>query len=284
MRLNVVDILSEQLYGLLAVLPALLKAVFILIIGLIIARILRRLVKRGLQLIGLDKLADKLNEIELFRSSGVQLKISNLVGSLVYYFTLLVFFMASIEALGMQMVSQLLADLIDYIPQAITAFALLLVGLFVADAIKKMIQSACKSLGIKGGNLIATVIFYFIFLNVILISLRQAELQTEFMENNMSIILAGVAGAFAIGYGLASRNIMANILASFYNRGRLNIGDEISIEGRRGEIIQLSGNSITLRVTDAETELIIPFHKLSTVGVEVHSRRGDENTLPPHEG
>lgn len=284
MELNVVDILREQFYSILSVLPALLKAVVILAIGVIIAKILRRLVGRGIQLIGLDKLAHKLENVDIFRSSGIELKLSSLLGNLVYYFVLLVFIMTSIEALGMQMISRLLADFIDYVPQAIVALALLLVGLFVADMIKKVVESTGQSLGIKGASLIATVIFYFIFLNVILISLRQAELQTEFMENNISIILAGVAGAFAVGYGLASKNIMANILASFYNRGRLNIGDEISIEGNRGEIIQLSANSITLRVSDKETELIIPFHKLSTAAVEVHSRRGDDNTLPPHEG
>ncbi|PHI20497.1 hypothetical protein CEQ90_07025 [Lewinellaceae bacterium SD302] len=278
---SIADILQAQLMGLLTLLPSLLKAVVVLIIGILIAKLLRKLVRKGVELIGLDKLAAKLNEVDMLQQANIEIKVSKLLGNIVYYFVLLVFVMTAIEALGMQMISQLLVDFINYIPQALTALLVLLLGLFLADFIKKIVRTTCLSLGINAGNMIGTVIFYFIFLNIILIALRQAELQTEFMENNISVILAGVAGAFAIGYGLASKNVMANILASFYNGGRLMVGDEVTIEGRRGEVIALSTNAITLR--SEESELVIPFSKLSEVGVEIHSRRGEENALPPHE-
>ncbi|MEL6276235.1 MAG: mechanosensitive ion channel domain-containing protein, partial [Bacteroidota bacterium] len=123
------------------------------------------------------------------------------------------------------------------------------------------------------------VVFYFIFLNIVLIALRQADLQTSFMETNISIILAGVAGAFAIGYGFASKDIMSNLLASFYNRGRLEVGDEITIDGRRGEIIQINNNTITLRTETSE--ILMPYRMVTNGGVEIHSRRDRPNTLPP---
>lgn len=279
---KILEILTEQLYGLLDVLPSILKALVVFLIGLMIARILRNLIRRLIKLIGLDRFAEKINQVDMIRQSGAEIKISNLLSGLVYYFVVLVFTMTAIEALGMAMISNLLSDFINYIPNAITAFVMLLIGLFLADLLKKIIQTTCQSLNIKAGNIIANVIFYFIFLNVVLIALRQANMQTEFMENNITVILAGVAGAFALGYGMASRPIMSNMLSSFYNRGRLSVGDEVTINGRRGEIIQLSTSSITLR--SEESELIIPFQELSKSGVEIHSRRGSENALPPHEG
>jgi len=278
---QLLDLLTQQFQTIVAVLPAILKALVIFIVGLILARVFRRLIKKGVQLIGLDKLADRLNDVEFLQRSGLEIKPSGILSSLAYYFTLLVFLMASIEALGMRMISDLMRDLINYIPQALTAFVVLLIGIFLADFVKKIVLAACRSLNISAGNLIANVVFYFIFLNIVLIALRQAELQTNFMENNISIILAGVAGAFAIGYGLASRDVMSNLLASFYNRGRLEIGDEVSIAGQRGEIIQMNNNSLTLRTESSE--VIIPFHKLTKDGVEIHSRRDRPNTLPPHE-
>lgn len=279
---TITGILYNQFLGLLDVLPAILKAVVIFAIGIIIARLLRRLIKRLVKLIGLDRFAEKINQVDMIQQAGIEIKVSSLLSSLVYYFIVLVFTMTAIEALGMAMVTKLLADFINYIPNAITALVVLLIGLFLADLLKKIILTTCQSLNIKAGNLISNVIFYFIFLNILLIALRQANMQTEFMENNITVILAGVAGAFALGYGLASRQIMANMLSSFYNRGRLSVGDEITINGRRGEVIQLSTSSITLRSNDSE--LIIPFQELSKSGVEIHTRRGSENTLPPHTG
>lgn len=277
---EVIYILKAQLVGLLNVLPALIKAIIIFGVGYIIAKVLRKLILKGAELVGLDRLGEKLNEIELFQKSGLEFKLSIILSSIVYYFVLLVFTMTAVEALGMRMISQLFVDFINYIPQALTAFVLLLLGLFVADFVKKIVLATCRSLNISAGNLIANVVFYFIFLNIILIALRQANLQTEFMENNISVILAGVAGAFAIGYGLASRDLMSNLLASFYNRGRLEVGDEITIGGHRGEIIQMNTNNITLR--SEKTEIIVPYHKLTTDGLEIHSRRERTNTLPPN--
>jgi hypothetical protein len=178
-------------------------------------------------------------------------------------------------------ISDMMVSTIAYIPNAITAFVVLLIGVFIADSIKKVVAAACRGLGISAGNLIASIVFYFILLNIILIALRQAQLQTEFMEDNISIIVAGVVGAFAIGYGLASRHLMGSILASFYNRGRIRVGDEISVEGKRGEVITINNNALTLRGEDSD--FIIPFSKVASEGVEIHSRPDAGPALPPHE-
>ncbi len=273
---------SGFLLYLLTLLPALVKALVIFIVGRFLARLFARLVETALRALGIDKLAAKLKQIDLIASSNVEVVISAVVGKIVYYIVMLIVLMAAIEALQLQMVSELVADLIDYIPKALSAFAVLVLGLFVADLIKKLVLTTCRSLGLSSANLVANVVFFFIFINIILIALNQADLQTEFMEQNIGIILAGVVAAFAIGYGFASRDIMSNLLAAFYNRDRLRIGDEITISGRRGEVIQLNNNNIVLRTT--ESEVVVPFKVLSEIGVEIHSRAGSANVLPPHEG
>lgn len=277
---EILQALKMQLLSLASIIPSLLKAVVLLLLGIILAKILRRAVTKLIAVTGLDRLADKINDVELIQKSNFELKLSKLLGGLVYYFTLLVFVMAVVEALGMKMISDLIAKFIDYVPQAFTAFIILLLGLFFADFIKKVVYGACRSLKIAAAALISNVIFYFIFLNVLLIALQQAELQTKFMENNITVILAGVAAAFAIGYGLASKDAMANLLAAYYNKGRIEIGDEIGIEEHRGEVIQISNTSITLRSEDMD--VVIPFYKLSRSGMVVHSRRNKPNTLPPN--
>jgi len=281
---SILDALREQAILMLNVIPALIKGVIILIVGVVIARLLRRLISRALKAIGVDKLADRLMSIEMFEKANFDLVPSNIVASSVYYFIVIIFSMAAVEAMGLKIISDLLKDLIEYIPSGVTAFIVLILGIFLADAVKKIIATACRTLGISSGNLIANVVFYFIMLNIVLISLRQAKLQTKFMEDNMSIILAGVAGAFAIGYGLASRHIMSSLLASFYNRDKFHIGDEVSIDGMRGEVVTINNNTVILRSLDEDSEFVIPYSKVATEGVEIHTRRDKGPALPPHEG
>lgn len=277
---SIYEVLRLQALQLLEVIPAILKAAVVFIIGLILAKILMNGILRLLAALGVDRLAERIMSAEFFAANNIKLVPSRIISGFVYYFMLIIFTMAAVEALGMRIISDLMADFIDYIPHAVTAFVILLFGIYVADAIKKVVLSACRSLGITSGNLIANVIFYFIFLNIILIALRQARLQTTFMETNISIMLAGAAGAFAIGYGLAARDIMGNMLAGFYNRNRIRVGDEVTINRQRGEVILMGSTSLTLRSEDSE--IIVPFSKLSSEGVEIHSRRASGPPLPPN--
>ena len=279
---SVLDILRLQALQLLNALPALAKALIVFLVGYLLAKLLYQLIRRLVAASGFDRLSEKVMQIDLFQKFNIQLVPSRVLATIVYYFVLIIFTMAAVDALGMEKLSELMAQLVAYLPNAVTAFIILIGGIFLADRLKRVVVSACRSLGIPSGNLIGNAVFYFILLNVILIALKQAQLQTEFMENNISIILAGIAGAFAIGYGMASRHIMGNILASFYNRNQLRLGDEVSIGDRRGEVIQLNNVTITLR--GEESEFTIPFSKLSSDGFEMHSRReaGRQQPLPPH--
>ena len=278
---TIIDALYAQAAVLLAVIPAILKALVIILVGYILAKIIRNLLRRLLEAVGIDKLADRLTSIELFANSNFNIVPSTIISSAAYYFINIIFIMAAVEAMGLRIISDLLNDLITYIPNGVTALVVLVFGIILADAVKKVIYETCRSLGIAAGNLIANVIFYFILLNIVLIALRQAQLQTEFMEENITVILAGVAGAFAIGYGLAARHVMGSLLASFYNRGRLSIGDEVTINGMRGEIVTMNNSDLVLR--SEESEFIIPFKNLTSQSVEVHSRRQHGPALPPNQ-
>ncbi len=279
---SIVDALYDQVLQMFDVIPALLKGLIILLIGILLAKFVRRIIQRVLTSIGVDKLADRLMSIDIFKNSKINLVPSSIISSLTYYFIVIIFAMATVEAMGLKIISDLLKDLIDYIPNGVTALLILVIGLFIADAVKKLIRGTCHSLGISSGNLIANVVFYFILLNIILIALRQAKLQTAFMEENIATILAGVAGAFAIGYGLASKDVMTSILAGFYSRDKFHIGDEITIDGKRGEVITINNNNIILR--SDESEYVVPFSKVTSDGVEIHIRRDKGPALPPHEG
>lgn len=263
-----------------AALPSILQALLILLIGYILAKVLSRLVKRLLVTLGADTLAEKLNRIELIGKSNITLRPSTFFSQLVYYIIFIIFLIAAVEALGMTAISAMLSDFITYLPKAFAALLVLVFGIYLADLVKRAVLTATRSLGISAAPLIANAVFYFALINIVLIALRQAEMQTDFMEANLTVILAGVVAAFAIGYGLASRDLVANLLSAFYNRDKLKIGDEIAIDNVRGTIIELDNNSLTLR-TDSGSRVIIPMAKLSREHVEVYGEGFEGERLAP---
>jgi small-conductance mechanosensitive channel len=156
-----------------------------------------------------------------------------------------------------------------YVPLLISAAIVMAIGLFIADALRKMTLTTCQSLGIPSAKTIASFVFYFIVISVLMSALTQAKINTDFIKQNLSIVLGGLVAAFAIGYGLASRNMMANFLASLYSKDRFKIGDTISINGTTGTIENMDSTTLTLTTPDKK-RVIVPLSKLTTETVEIH--------------
>ena len=109
--------------------------------------------------------------------------------------------------------------------------------------------------------------------------MTQAKINTIFIQNNLSYIILGVVIAFAIGYGFASRNIMANLLASLYSKNKFYIGQDVKISGVRGTIVEIDSTSITLETSDRR--VIFPLNKLTTEQVEIFGNWNSDKLLEP---
>lgn len=264
------SVLEELGRNFLAVIDNLVGALVLLVIGFIIAKLIARFLQKVLKSIGIDKLANRLNEIDLFYNNNIVITPSKLIPKLVYYVLVFIFAIAATDVLGMAVISNLMGELLNYIPNAIAAFIVLVIGLIIADLLKNMIKTTCESLGIPAAGVISAVVFYFVFINIIMMALKQGNIETAFIEQNISIILGGIILAFAIGYGLASRDLVANFLSSFYNKGKVKIGDVITIDGTKGEVIEVDNLSVTLRSGNGRT--IVPLSKLTSESLSVHDQ------------
>lgn len=267
MELNLWNVLEELLSGFAAVIPNLLGAFAILIIGLIISKIASKFVRRILVAVGADKLAERLNEIEMVHKSKIKLVPSAFLSKIVYYFLLFIFIVAATDVLNMQVISTLMGDILNYVPVIISAMVVLVIGLLISDFLKNIVKTTCESLAIPAAGLIANIVFYFLFLNVAMIALSQAKIDTDFIQDNLSIILAGIVFAFAIGYGFASRNIVANFLASFYNKGKVKVGDRVEIDGVSGKVVGMDSSSMTLQAEGKK--ILVPLSKLTSEHITI---------------
>lgn len=247
--------------------PRLLGAIVILLIGIGFARLVALIVRRVLDQVGFDKIGNRLNEISIVKQLKTEIKLSEIIAKVIYYFILLVFIKAATEKLGVAAISEMVASLINFIPKLIAAAIMLQVGVLVADALRSAVLSLCQSFNIASGRLLSMIVFVFFLIITVISALGQAGINTELLESSFNLIIGGVIFAFAIGYGVASRDVMANILSSFYTKNKYTEGQIIQIEDIKGEIIKIDTMSITLRTGDTTT--VIPLQTLQTKKVEV---------------
>jgi hypothetical protein len=258
--------------------PKLVGGLVILLIGWALAKLTRKILSQVLAKIGIDRFADMLNEIDIVQRSGMQVRISSILADIVYYVMMLIFVIAATDAMGVDAITKLVTDAFNYLPALFSAALVFLLGIFMADMIRKVVETVCLSIGITSGKMIASAVFYFLFVTVAVSALAQAKINTDFISSNLTVIIGSAALAFSFGYGLASRDLMANYLAGYYNRKKVRLGDDVRIIGVRGKVVVLDSTSLILQTTDRA--IVIPLSKLTTEKVEIfYPEAQDENLL-----
>ena len=267
---NPIDLLQEFFTVLISFIPRFLGALVVLLIGWLIVRSISRLIRNLLKKIKVNRLSDYINNMSIFGDRKLNFSLRRIISTFIYYFLMLIVWVAAADILGIEAVTSLLQGVIDYLPNLVVAFIYLMVGIFLADLARKFILTTLNSLGIPSSRLIAGFIFYFLVVNILLGALTQARINTEFIAGNISIILGGIVLAFAIGYGLASKDVAGNLISSFYWKDKFTAGDHLNVEGVEGEIIKVEKSHLVLKKSD-DTTVIVPMSKVSNSIISITS-------------
>ena len=263
---RVIHAFDAHLGVLLDALPGLLSGLLVLLVGWLIARVLRWTTGRLLKRLGLDAAAEKSGlDRQLQRFGG--LKLSKLIGLVVYWAVLLVFLLASADVMGLETVTRGVEGFLAYLPTLLSALAIFVIGLVIAEKVKQGMSTLMSSVGIGGGKVVAQVLFGLVALFMTITALNVAGIDTTLITSNILIVIGGVLIAFGIAYGLAARGILTNILSSYYGRDRIKPGQRIRIGQDEGVVERIDSIAITLDTGDRK--VMLPCSLLTTERIEV---------------
>ncbi len=176
----------------LSVIPNVVGALMVFLIGYLLAKIIAGIIRRALKAVGVDKLGNKLNEIDIVQDNNVKIVPSTIFSKIFYYIILLMVTVLATDVLKVEAVSKLMSDLVAFTPNVLVAFIMVGIGLLVADAVKGMVKSACESFNIPSSKLIGNVVFFLILIVVLVSALSQLGIETNFMISVITIIFIEV--------------------------------------------------------------------------------------------
>lgn len=264
-----ISLINSLISGLTDFVPRFLGALIVIIIGWILANFIRRITRIGLKKTKIDNLAEKLRQIEIISKSNIEIVPSKVIAYVLYYIVLIVVLLIAADMLKLPALSSLLQEVIHYLPNLLVAMAIIVIGTLIADAARKVIYTAGKSLGISSIRMISSIVFYFLFITIVFSALDQAGIKTNFLQNSITTIIGGVVLAFGLGYGLASKDILSNFLSGYYNASKLKVGNRIKIGEQDGIIEEIDKMSIT--IIQGERKIIIPLKKLNEEMVTIYT-------------
>ena len=204
--------LQNALSTFLSFLPQLVGAIVILIVGYIVARVLQAIVGRVLQGVGFDGWMEKGGIKQYFDRAQTNYTPATVLGRLVFWFVFIIAITMAADALGIPQVSEVLGQLVAYIPSIIAAILILILAALLANFVSGVVRGA------TGSNLLASVARYAIIVYAVFAAITELGIAVELTAPTFLIVLGSVALAAAIAFGIGGREVAGEIIQKAYNR------------------------------------------------------------------
>jgi hypothetical protein len=201
-------------------LPSLLAAFVILIVGWIVAKMLKAAVGRGLKLIRFPTLTAKAGIDEFLTTGGLTRTATDLLGVLVYWLVMLIVLVTAVNALGLEVASSLLNEILLYIPNIIASVIVVAVGLYAANFVSAMVRTAAANAGIEEAGLVAGLSRYALIAFTFAIALGQLRIGQELVTNGFLIVFGAASLAAALAIGLGARDFVGRVIEDRFGKGR----------------------------------------------------------------
>lgn len=248
---------------------SLLKALLVLLFGWLFIKILLSILKKTFKAIKIDKLGDKLNDIEIIEGKKLNINISKIVLTTIKWALLIILLIVVSEMMGLSIISEEIGKLIAYIPQILSAAIIFVIGLFIANFVKKSIQSFFKSFELSGSKAVSQLVFFIILALVSITALNQAGINTDIITNNLNMIFGAFLVAFALAVGFGAKDVVADLMRAFYSRRLYEIGQKIKFKNIEGEIEAIEDISVVIKTK--EGKVIVPIKELVENQVEIQA-------------
>jgi hypothetical protein len=179
--------------------PNLIVLILILVVGYFIARFIRRAIVTVLRKIRFDDYIDKAGiggplERAGFADSGKFLAL------IIYYLIMLVVLQVALSAFGNNPVSDVVNELIAFIPKAIVAIVIVIITGLVANAVRNILAPAVAEQDF--GNLMTTVAVAAIWVIGGFAALDQLEFAQDIVDQLFTAIIGSISLILILKFGI----------------------------------------------------------------------------------
>jgi hypothetical protein len=197
-------------------LPRLLLAIIILIAGWLLAKFIKLVVVKGLQTINFHVLTEKAGIDGFLRQGGIKAGMAGVLGILGYWLVILLTLMVAFNSLGLTYVTELVSQIVLFIPKVVVAVLILAVGLYFARFISQLVSAYSKNVGMEDAELLGRIAQYAIMVFVVLIALDQVNVVTDIIRQTFMVLLAGVVLTLALAFGIGGQKAAGDLLARWW--------------------------------------------------------------------
>lgn len=177
--------------------PKLIAFLVILVVGLIVAKLIAKAIDKLLEKVGFDRAVERGGIKKALERS--KFDASDIVAKLIYYTLALFVLQMAFGVFGPNPISQLITQVIQFLPSLVVAIVIVVVASAIAAAVKTLIQGTLG--GLSYGNVLAGIASASILFLGVIAALNQVGVATTVTTPVLIAVLASVAGVIVVGVG-----------------------------------------------------------------------------------
>lgn len=190
-----------MLNSIIAMIPNVCIAIVLVIVGAFIAKLVSKLLEEVLAGTGFDKV------IASIPPKDHSVKGSRVVGIAVRTIIDIIFVVEALRILKLQVFTQLGTAVIAYLPSVIAAAIILAVAILLANFVKSMILKKNENATISANTAKCAILVVAGFM-----ALSQLGIASRIVDTAFVLLIAAVAVAFAIAFGIGGRDMAKKLL------------------------------------------------------------------------
>ena len=200
--------------------PKVLAFGVILVVGWFLAGLIARFVAAVLRRVRFNELAMKSGFGGFVKNAGVNTDPAGFLASVAKWFIRLMVLVVAFDALGLPAVSDVLRQLLLWLPNLAVGIVVLIIGGLLANAAAGLLRGATASAGFRHPELIANVGRVAVWIFAIIVAVNQIGIAQTLVNTLFMGAVALVTIALGLAFGLGGRDLASKLLNKWYEEGR----------------------------------------------------------------
>jgi len=212
--------LAGALALLLAAIPKILGFIIILVVGWFIAGLIARAVAGILRNINFNHFAQRAGVADFVDQMGVETDSAGVLAAIVKWFVRLLVLIVAFDALGLPAVSQVLNQLLLWIPNLVVALVVLVIAGLAANALRNLVRGSTAKAGFTSPDFVANIAYIAVWAFGIVIAVNQIGIAATLVNTLFMGVIAALALALGLSFGLGARETAGEIVRDWYREAR----------------------------------------------------------------
>ena len=202
--------------------PKVLGFLVIVVVGWLVASLAEKAVAALLRTIKFNELAKRSGLSDFVSKMGTNADASGVLGTVVKWFVRLIALVVAFDALGLPAVSDVLRQLLLWLPNAVVAMVVLVIGGLLASALSNVVRGAAAKSALGNAELLARVAGGLVWAFAIVVAVNQIGIATALVNTLFMAVVGAVALALGLSFGLGGRETAGEIVRNWYHKGQQN--------------------------------------------------------------